>query len=80
MHLLLFSDMANYKKEIRDAKYNRRGDVSCNDTAISSYHYFLTSLFIQKKYVLPNATGEVMWSLNVTAIEHEREKCESSLF
>ena len=26
---------------------------------------------------LPNTTGEVMWSCNVTANENEREKCES---
>ena len=35
----------------------------------------------EKRYVLPNTTGEVMWSCNVTAIQHdEREKCESSVF
>ena len=27
-----------------------------------------------------NTTGEVIWSCNVTAIEHEREKCDSSVF
>ena len=29
---------------------------------------------------MPNTTGEVVWSCNVTAIENEREKCESLLF
>ena len=31
-------------------------------------------------YAMPNTTGEVMWSCNVTAIENEREKCKSSVF
>ena len=31
-------------------------------------------------YILPNTTGEVMWSCNVTAIENDRERCESLLF
>ena len=42
--------------------------------------FFLTSLIIKKIYILPNTTGEVMWSCNITAIENEREKCESLLF
>ena len=29
---------------------------------------------------MPNTTGEVMWSCNVTAIENEREKCKSLFF
>ena len=35
---------------------------------------------MKKRYILPNTTDEVAWSCNVTAIEHEREKCESSAF
>ena len=33
-------------------------------------------------YMLQNTTGVVMWSrnVNVTIIEREREKCESSVF
>ena len=31
-------------------------------------------------YILQNTTGEVMWSCNVTTIEHEMEKCKSSVF
>ena len=44
-----------------------------------SYNYFLTSLIVKKRHILPSTTGEVMWSCNVTAIKHEREKCESSV-
>ena len=39
----------------------------------------LTSLIIGKRYTLQNTTGEVMWSCNVTTIEHEGEKCKSSV-
>ena len=35
---------------------------------------------IRKRYILQNTTGEVMWSCDVTAIENEREKCESFVF
>ena len=35
---------------------------------------------IRKIYILPNTTGEVMWSCNVNAIENEMERCESLLF
>ena len=40
----------------------------------------VTSLITRKRYMLPNTTGEVMWSCNVIAIEHEREERESSVF
>ena len=39
----------------------------------------LASLIIRKRYMLQNTTGEVMWSCNVTTIEHEGEKCKSSV-
>ena len=29
---------------------------------------------------ITNAAGEVMWSCNVTTVEHEGEKCKSSVF
>ena len=45
-----------------------------------NYHIFLTSLISRKRYVLPSTIGQVTWSCNVTDIEHEREKCESSVF
>ena len=35
---------------------------------------------MRKRYILPNTTGAVMWSCNVTAIENEREKCELLVF
>ena len=74
--------MANYKNKIRIAKYNRRGDVVMHCLSPPSYSlkYFLTSLMIiRKRYVVPNTTCEVMWPCTVSAIEHSREKCESSL-
>ena len=40
----------------------------------------LTSLIIRKRYTLRNTTGDVMWSCKVTTIEHEGEKCKSSVF
>ena len=55
----------------RKTKYFNRWAQPC------SYHYFLTLLI---RYISQNTTGEVMWSYNVTTIEHEREKCESSVF
>ena len=35
----------------------------------------LRSLFIRQRYIARNKTSEVMWSCNVTTIEHEGEKC-----
>ena len=35
---------------------------------------------IRQRYILQNTTSEVMWSCNDTAIEHEGEKCKSSVF
>ena len=59
----LFSDIANYKKEIRIVKYNRRGDVvmHCLSPSSYSYHNFLTSLIIPKRYVLPHTACDVMY-------------------
>ena len=63
LYLPLFSDIANYKKDIRIVKYNRRGDVvmHCLSPPSYSYHYFMTSLIIRKRYVLPNTACEVMY-------------------
>ena len=40
----------------------------------------MTSLILIKRYILQNTTGEAMWSCNITTIEHEGEKCKSSVF
>ena len=44
------------------------------------YLYFVTSLIIRKIYILPKykKRGDVV--MNVSAIEKEREKCESFVF
>ena len=71
LNIPLFPDIASHTKEIRIAKYNTRGDVvmHCLSPPSYGYHYFLTSLIIRKRYVLPNTTCEVMWPCTVTAIE-----------
>ena len=70
LYVPLFSDIAKYKKEIRIAEYNRRGDVVMHCLSPTySYHYFLISLMIRKRYVLPNTTCEAMWPCTVFATE-----------
>ena len=40
----------------------------------------LTSLIVRKIYISQNTAGEVVWSSNVSTVEHEREKRKSSVF
>ena len=41
----------------------------------------LRSLIIRQRYIyIAKYKSEVMWSCNVTTIEHEGEKCKSSVF
>ena len=39
----------------------------------------LRSPILRQRYILQNTTGEVMWSCNVTTIEHDGERCKSSV-